>query len=281
MTSYPWLDQVPLWGVFVITAVIVLLSNGQGTLMGKLRRKRPDHESEASLGTIIGATLALLAFMLAFTFGIASDRFQMRRQLLLDDVVAISTAWVRCGLLMEPHKSEVRKLLREYVDIRADLAKGGAAEAAKKFEDAMSRSEALQDQMWSHAEALAMADRSSEIDALFISSLNELIDVHSRRVTVFRYRIPSTIWDVLYCITILSMITVGYQAGLAGKSSFKVGLVLALTFALVILLIADLDRAMEGSLQVSQQPMYDLQTKMQAYAEPQPPEGTNSGELRE
>ena len=264
MKSDFWLDQIPLWGVFLLTIAVVLLSIGIGTLLGKRGRHRPDHATEASLGTIIGATLGLLAFMLAFTFGIAAERLQARRQLLLDEVNAIGATYLRAGLLLEPHQSEIHKLLREYVEIRVSLAKEKSSRLIEKLREARARSEALQDQMWSHADALAKADRSSEIDALFISSLNEMINLHTSRVTVFAYRIPTAIWNVLYFITILSMVTVGYQAGLSGKSSFRVGLVLALTFATVILLIADLDRATEGRLKVSQQPMTDLQQKLNA-----------------
>jgi len=264
MKSDFWLDQIPLWGVFLLTAAGVLFSIGIGTLLGKRRSRRPDHATEASLGTIIGATLGLLAFLLAFTFGMAAERLQARRQLLLDEVNAIGATYLRAGLLLEPHQSEIHKLLREYVEIRVSLAKEKSSRLIEKLREARARSEALQDQMWSHADALAKMDRSSEIDALFISSLNEMMNLHTGRVTVFAYRIPTAIWNVLYFITILSMVTVGYQAGLSGKSSFRVGLVLALTFATVILLIADLDRATEGRLKVSQQPMIDLQQKLNA-----------------
>jgi hypothetical protein len=260
-----WLDQVPLWGVFFLTAAVVLLSIGLGTFMGSRRRRRPEHEAEAPLSTIIGATLGLLAFLLAFTFGIAAELFQTRRQLLLDEVNAISTTYLRAGLLLEPHQSQVRELLRQYVDIRVNLAKETLPppQQMKKLHEALVRSEVLQNQMWSHADALAKADRSSEIDALFISSLNETIDLQTSRVTVFRYRIPRVIWYALYFITILSMITVGYHAGLSGKSSLKMGIILALTFSAVIFLISDLDRVTEGYFQLSQRPMFELQKKMQ------------------
>jgi hypothetical protein len=89
-----------------------------------------------------------------------------------------------------------------------------------------------------------------------------VIDFHNSRVTVIQYHIPTLIWYVLFFITILSMITVGFQSGLSGKSSFKMGIVLALTFSAVILLIADLDRV-TGNLRVNQQPMFDLQKKLQ------------------
>ena len=225
-----WLDQIPLWGVFFLTAAMVLLSIGLGTFMGSRRRRRPDHEAEAPFGTIIGATLGLLAFLLAFTFGFSAELFQTRRQLLLNEVNAIGTTYLRAGLLLEPHQSQIRELLRQYVDIRANLAREGLSQPVEKLREVLSRSEMLQDQMWSHADAIAKADRSSEIDALFISSLNEMIDLHTSRVTVFRYRIPPPIWNALYFITILSMATVGYHAGLSGKSSLKMGIILALTF---------------------------------------------------
>jgi hypothetical protein len=262
MKSDFWLEQIPLWGVFLLTVIMVLLSIWVGTLLGNRRRRQPDHEAESSLGTIIGATLGLLAFMLAFTFGIAAGRLQTRMQLLLDEVNAIGTTYLRAGLLLEPHRSEIQKLLREYVDIRANLAKESIPQQTKKLQKALSRSETLHDQMWSHAVAMAGTDRNSEIDALFISSLNEMIDLHNSRVTVVQYRIPMAIWYALYLITTLSMVAVGYQAGLSGKSSLKAGIVLALTFSVVILLIADLDRA-TGSLRVSQQPMLEFQKKLQ------------------
>jgi hypothetical protein len=269
-----WLEQIPLWGVFFLTIIIVVLSIWIGTLFGSRRRSLPDHETESSLGTITGATLGLVAFMLAFTFGISAERLQIRKQLLLDEVNAINTTYLRAGLLMEPHRSQVSKMLREYVDIRAKLARERLSGQSKTIQEVIFSSEVLHDQMWLHAVALAQKDRSSEIDALFISSLNDVIDFHNSRVTVSSYNIPMLIWNTLYFITILSMLTVGYQIGLSGKSSIKVSLVLALTFSAVVFLIADLDRATAGSLQVSQQPMIELQKKLQPHMPEADPKGT-------
>ncbi len=274
MKSGFWLNQVPLWGVFLLTVVIVLLSIGLGTAMGSRRRRKPDHEAEAPLGTVIGATLGLLGFLLAFTFGVAAQIFQNRLQLLLNEVNAIGTTYLRTGLLLEPHQSQVRELLREYVDIRVNLAKEDPSLQMQKFHEVVSRSEALQDQMWSHVVAITETSRSPVIDALFINSLNETIDLQTSRLTVFRYRIPPVVWHTLYFITILTMITVGYHAGLSGKSSLKMGLVLALTFGAVMLLIVDLDRPAEGHFRISQQPMFELQKKMQTPPTQQTEPGT-------
>jgi hypothetical protein len=260
--SHFWLDLIPLWGVFLLTIAIVILSLKFGSFLGNRKRRCSGIESDPSVNTIIGATLGLLGFLLVFTFGISAERFQMRLQLLLDEINGIGTTYLRAGLLPEPHCSQIRKLLREYVDIRVNLAKVKKSEQEKILQ-AMQHSESLQNQIWQHAEAIAVAARNPPIDALFIDSLNKLIDLQTSRATVFRYRIPMVIWNVLYFITILSMLTVGYQLGLSGKSSFNLIIVLTLTFAMVIVLIADLDRVSEGRLQVSQQPMIELQLKLE------------------
>jgi hypothetical protein len=266
MKSNFWLEQVPLVWLYILTVAMVLVSIWMGTSMGLRRRNQPAHEEETSLGTIISATLGLLAFMLAFTFGMSAERFQTRKGLLLDEINVINTTYLRAGLLLEPHRSEIHKLLLEYVDLRVDLMKEIGQKQVQRLSETIVRSEALQERMWSHAVALAKADRSSEIDALFIDSLNELIAMHNSRITVLMYHIPPMIWYVLYFITILSMGTVGYQVGLSGKRVLKVSIVLALIFSSVVLLIADLDRATEGTLRVNQQPVYELQMKMRKTA---------------
>ena len=249
--------------VFVVTVAAVWLAIWMGTLFGKRVRRKPDHPADTTLGTSVGATLGMLGFLLAFTFGITTEIFQTKRQLLLDEINAIGTTYLRACYLVEPHRSEICKQLREYVDIRVKLAKENIYQQPEKLREAVGRSEALQDEIWSHVIVIANADRGSMIDALFIDSLNNMIDLQTSRLTVGMYRIPRVIWNILYFITILSMVMVGYQIGLSGTRSLKVGFVLAIIFAAVVFLIVDLDRTAEGTIRLDQKPMFDLQKKMQ------------------
>src|SRR5215475_12456925 len=118
------LDALPLWGLFVAILVVVLLSVEGGYRLGKYRRSHHETEKEAPLGTMEGATLGLLAFILAFTFGLAAARFDTRRQVLLDEANAIGTAYLRAGMLPE-RSGEVRRLLQDYVGARLDLVQPG------------------------------------------------------------------------------------------------------------------------------------------------------------
>jgi hypothetical protein len=107
---------------------------------------------------------------------------------------------------------------------------------------------------------------NSIVVGLFVQSLNEMIDLDETRVTAGRNQIPDSIWLVLYVVTILTMMAMGYQFGLTGEHSWPVTILLVLVFTAVLLLIADLDRPQEGWLKVSQQAMVDLINKIGAPA---------------
>ena len=113
--------------------------------------------------------------------------------------------------------------------------------------------------------AAAEQDRHSIMTGLFLQSLNEVINLHSERVFVgLRSRIPISIWLALFTLAVLGMASMGYQAGLSGTRRSPGMPIVTLAFAGVLFLIIDLDRASEGSLRVSQQPMIDLLKTMGA-----------------
>jgi hypothetical protein len=252
-------DVVPLWVVFLITAGFVLALIELGFWLGKGRGSLSASEGAAPIASITGSTLGLLAFLLAFTFGLAASKFDSRRTLLLEEVNAIGTCYLRAGMTPEPQKAEIRKLLREYVQIRADIYK-----EAKEFAEILERSEAIHGELWKQAELIAKHDTENEFYPLFVMSLNELIDLHTSRVVTGSYRIPSVIWVALYVVAALSMIAVGYQFGRVGKRDLAISLVLAVAFSIVIYLIADLDCIDHGTLRVSQRPMMALQEQLNA-----------------
>jgi len=257
MLNNPLIDAVPLWALFPLAFVLILAGHEAGFRLGQPRSGKSRDENESSLGGMVAAELGLLAFLLAFTFGIATSRFDGRRQILLDEANSIGTTYLRAGMLPEAQREPVRKLLMEYVDVRIAAAQGGPLEYGIR------RSEELQALLWSEAVAATEKDSRSVPIGLFVQSLNETIDLHTKRVTAgLRSRIPTTVWVVLFAVAILAFGAVGYQGGLARTKRSPAVLVVALTFAAVIWLVADLERPGQGLLQVSQQPMIDLRSSM-------------------
>ena len=74
-----------------------------------------------------------------------------------------------------------------------------------------------------------------------------------------RSRIPGAIWVGLFAVAAFSLAAMGYHAGLVGTGRSLAVLAVALTFSVVIELIADLDRPQQGVLRVSQRALLDLQ----------------------
>jgi len=250
------LDILPLWSLFIVILLVVLLSVEGGYRLGKFRRSRREQEKEAPVGTMVGATLGLLAFILAFTFGLAASRFDNRRQLVLDEANAIGTTYLRAGMLPE-RGQQIRDLLRDYVDARLEAVQPG------KLAEGIRRSEDIQQKVWEEAETVGQKNPNSIVIGLFVQSLNETIDLHAKRIQAgIRSRIPGAIWVGLFSVAVLSLTAMGYLEGLAGTRRSLAILAVAVAFSVVIELIADLDRPQEGILRVSQQALLDVQRSM-------------------
>jgi hypothetical protein len=249
-------SQIPIWGFFIGTLLLVLVSVEAGYRWARYRQTRSQQEKEAPVGAMVGATLGLLAFLLAITFAMAADSFHARRVALLDEVNAIRTAYLRTDLIVEPQRTEVRKLLAEYVDERLHwVGVRGRAEPSHSPKE-------LHDRLWAQAAAVDF-NSSSEVVSLFVESLNKVIDLHAERILVReRSRIPGTVWVVLYLVAVLTLAAMGYHGGVAGTCRSPVMLAVALAFSLVIVLIVDLDRPGEGLIDVSQQMMIDLRDSL-------------------
>jgi hypothetical protein len=256
------LDFIPLWGLFLVACAFSGIAVELGYRLGAWRHAHVAEEKESPVGAMVGAILGLLAFLLAFTFSMAASRFEEKRIVVLDEANAIGTTYLRARLLPEPHRTEVSRLLREYVDVRLpDLSQGNHAQTIAQV---TKRSEELHEQLW--VQAVAVAEKKpTPITATFIQALNETIDLHAKRVMIgTRNRIPFSIWAGLFSLAMLGMAAMGYQSGLSATRRSPAMIAMVLAFSGVLFLIADLDRGHEGLLTVSQQAMIDLQKSMKA-----------------
>ncbi len=256
------LDNIPLGAMFAFMTLIVLLAIELGLWLGKRSHMQVTTDSVRPVATLVGAVLGMMAFVIALTFGSATNRFDARKTALLDDVTAIQTAYLRANLLPEPHRTTIRSLLRDYVQVRAGIVH--AYGQPGRLQLVQRRAHALQKSMWSHVEDMVATNGNTRLHAFFASALNDVFNLHTKRVVLgAHYRIPGFLWWALIFASCVAMVAVGFQFGIGGKRRIlTANLALAITFALVMVLAFDLDRAGEGLISVNQQPMIDLYQSM-------------------
>lgn len=250
-------DMIPLWSIILLSILLVYLSVEVGFRIAIHRKSRAGEAKQGSVGSVVGSTLGLLAFFLAFTFGLAATRFDAKRMAVLEESNAIGTTYLRAGYLAEPQRAEIRRLLREYVRLRVQPFN------LDTISQTIAASDQLQDELWAQAVIVAEGNPTSIMAGLFIQSLNEMIDLQAKRLLAALWsRIPASIWLALSFITALAMTSMGYMLGLNGSRNTVLTIILILAYTSLVFLIADLDRQSEGLLRVGQQSMLDLWKKI-------------------
>jgi hypothetical protein len=263
MPTIQLLDSIPVVGVFVLFVIATMLFYEGGFRIGRWWQERTPGEQEGPTGMIVGSILALLAFLLAVTMGMASDRFDSRRAIVLDEANAIGTTYLRAGYLPEPASSQIRELLREYVPLRIVVT--DQTDVAADIQ----HSQTILTKLWAISEGVAKTTNQGDLVSVYLDSLNQTIDLHETRITAGLYsRVPETVILLLIFGSALSIGMVGFTAGLSERRSLLSAVVLALALGAVIMIVVDLDRPREGFIQVSQQPLLDLQQQIGPPASP-------------
>jgi hypothetical protein len=246
------IDMLPIWSVYFLTVIILLFAAESGFRFGKVLQKRWPDGAESGVGTMVGAALALLGFLLAFVTSIAIGNFNQRLHLVVLEANAIDTTYLRAGYLAEPYGIDSRELLGEYVVLRLKALDPAVTELA------ITRSEQIHTELWLLAEKVAKANPDPMV-ALYLESLNQVFDLHTERVNAeLGFRVPPIIILGLYAVSLLTMILTGVYDSYREKHNLIALIMVVMIVSVVFLVIVDLDRSNVGLLQIPQKALVDL-----------------------
>lgn len=238
--------------------MILLGAEEIGFRVRERKKAGPDATEKADIALILGAVLTLLALLLGFTYAMAQTRFETRRGLVVEQANAIGTTYLRAKTLPEPRSSEIRKLLRQYVEVWVEVGSAANNNPEEKMRDWSERTNKIHDLLWSHAVALAKENPQSPIVAIFLQTLNDTIDLYGKRLAAFRNRVPPSIYLVLLIVSTITLWLVGYYFGRRKRARTLTMLVVVLLVS-VMWLIMDLDQPARGAIRTNQQALLDLQ----------------------
>jgi hypothetical protein len=242
--------------------VLMLLATEAGVQFGARARARWSDEETTYIDFIQGGVLGLLSLLLGFTYALAADRHDARTELQVSEANALGTAYLRAGLVADPSRSELRRILRQYVDVAAQT--DDMIDDRVKVKEGLQRAERAMQILWLAGVRSIEGREPTEADSLLLQSLNDVIDLHEQRIAAFEYRVPQVILLLLFFLSVASLALTGYGIGLNGGRKFFLTTGVAILVAAVLLVIIDLQHPQQGFIRVSQKSMIRLHDKLQA-----------------
>jgi hypothetical protein len=233
-------------GLFVGLLVFLEL----GRRFGARHLARDPEGARQGIGAIEGAVFGLLGLLIAFTFSGAAERFDHRREQIVQEANAIGTAWLRLDVLPAETQPALRELFRQYVDSRLAAYRKLPDIAAAKAE--LDQSLALQQQIWSRAVAAAQSSPTPAAATVLLPALNEMIDIVTARTAATIMHPPPAIYGMLFALALLGALFAGAaMAGSRRRSSLHVA-GFAAVLAASAYLIFDLEYPRFGLIRIDE-----------------------------
>jgi len=212
------------------------------------RRDETDTESHDHL---LAAVLGLLALLLGFTFSLSLNRYETRRQLVVQEANALDTTWLRAQLLDPSNRQEISGLLRDYLDARLDWSEADTPETA-------ARTNALERKLWAATGRVMRSDTSPLLSRALMDAVTEDFDMADTRSAARLAHVPDRVLNVLFLYALLSAAMLGYTSAAKGKPQRIATSAVLTLLTLAMVMILDIDRPRTGAITVTQQPMEEL-----------------------
>jgi hypothetical protein len=244
--------------IAAILLISMALAIEAGFRVGARRHAAQSEASRGHINAVQASLLGVLALLLGFTFSLSLQRFDSRSEAAVDEVNAIGTAFLRADLLPAPARDEVRALLRSYLNLRVQAGEI-ALDHETDREARIVESNRLQGALWQHGREAAERSDDAVLAALFLQSVNDMIDAFGRRDAALKRHVPELVLMLLYGTFLMAGVILGYAAGISGHRPSLVTYVLVALIVVLVFIIVDLDRPRRGLIRVSHASMIELQ----------------------
>lgn len=219
-----------------------------GWRLGRARLDAEGEDSVAGLGAIEGAIYALMGLLIAFTFTGAAQRFENRRALIVEEVNAIGTAWLRLDILDDDARKEMRILFRQYLDAR--IATYANVSDSDVVAARLARSAELQNALWTRLITAAKQDPTVRTASVMLPPVNQMFDLANTRLLATWQHPPVAIYLMLAFLVLVSAVLAGFATARSKRQSVLHLFGFAAVVSISVYLILDLEFPRLGLLRV-------------------------------
>ena len=237
--------RLDTWQLTLILVLLMIIS----IMIGLKAGKKFYRESPAD-NTILGSLFTLLGLLLAFTFSMAINYHDTRRDIIVEEANDIGTAVLRADLYRETERNLFREGFKKYVDARVEYFTAGTD--LDKVMTAQKRSGEIQQQLWNYASQFSRDSGYTIASMQMIPALNSMIDITTTNQYSNITHLPDTITYLLFLLSCVCSFYIGYM--FAGKKKFDwvMAVLFCLLTSLVVFVIFDMDRPRRGFIKLDE-----------------------------
>jgi hypothetical protein len=243
-------------------AALVFLGMIVFQLIGRSYGSRRPERLEGATGEGGATIFALLGLLVAFSFSGSEVRLQNRRELIVREVDAIDTAFLRLDLLPPRDREAEKQLFREYLDARIEYYK--ALADLKVAHQVREHAQELQSRIWERA--IQATGRSPDMRAslVLLPALNEMFDVTTARDAAMRMHIPLAVFVMLAILSAACAFLSGMNMARAARINTLYVCAYAATMALTAWVIINIEFPRLGFVRIDTLDafMHELRMKM-------------------
>jgi hypothetical protein len=232
-----------------------LLALRYGQDLGLRHRKQGGANGLAGLATVDGAIFGLMGLLLAFTISGALQRFDDRRQLVIVEANAATTAYDRLALFQGELANGLQTKLKAYVRARIDLYRLPHDfllwRRAEDFSDQQERKIVeLKSRLWDAAVAACPQPNYRPACGLALPALNNLFEVERQRAGASEKHPPQIIYFMLFGLGLGCSLLAGFGMAAASGRSWIHMVLFAATLTIALYIVTDMEYPRLGLIRI-------------------------------
>jgi hypothetical protein len=249
--------QLPTQILALLIFCLIILFNWSGYRFRKAAIKRDPNRIHENMGSIEGSILGVMSLLLGFTFSQAVSKFEMRRQLIVEEANSIHSAMLNCDMYPDSIRSPLIVDFKEYINKRIAYYDAGNKKNIRNKE--MATAHQISDSIWNrvmlHAKNIDLRLSSQ----LMIPEVKNMSKLLIARDAAGDSRVPPLILWTLLILVLTSAFLLGTDyKGHKRSKALLYGYALVMT--LTLNLITELNHSQDGfiNLNVAEKRMEDL-----------------------
>ncbi len=235
-----------------IICLILLILMPLIVKLGNSMRKRfwqsEESDTRGGINSLMGALFGLWGFMLAFSFGQSSIRFENLRSMIVDESNYLRNSILRADFFPDSIRHVYRIKLQKYLEERINYYNNARDELKLKN----NREEIFKTtgDLWAMTVSLTGRSDTHEAAKDMISALINLFDIGAKREALLKAGIPGPVSIGLISLALSICFVGGFTTPVIKKKEWIVIFAFSFLATMILYITIDLARPMEGLIRL-------------------------------